>query len=90
MQIRCMRFRQRQFIYMGHIIPSQGLSADSEKLKAINDTPPPSCKQGARVQRIFGMQAIYSSLRANATIGQTFRGNSSKFNLAHILRLGRP
>ena len=29
-------------------------------------------------------------LRANVTIGQTFRGNSSKFNLAHILRLGRP
>ena len=31
-----------------------------------------------------------SVLRANVTIGQTFRGKSSKFNLAHILRLGRP
>ena len=29
-------------------------------------------------------------LRANVTIVQTFRGNSSKFNLAHILMLGRP
>ena len=31
-----------------------------------------------------------TSFRATITIGQTFRGNSSKFNLAHILRLGRP
>ena len=34
--------------------------------------------------------ASMRQLRANVTIGQTFRGNSSKFNLAHILRLGRP
>ena len=28
--------------------------------------------------------------KANATNGQTFGGNSSKINLAHILKLGRP
>ena len=33
---------------------------------------------------------VLTTLRANVIIGQTFRGNSSKFNLAHILRLGRP
>ena len=32
----------------------------------------------------------YCNLRTDVTIGQTFRGNSSKFNLAHILWLGRP
>ena len=32
----------------------------------------------------------YCNLRADVTIGQTFRGNGSKFNLVHILRLGRP
>ena len=29
-------------------------------------------------------------LRANVTNGQTFGGNSSKINSAHILMLGRP
>ena len=31
-----------------------------------------------------------SRLRANVTNGQTFGGNSSKINSAHILMLGRP
>ena len=33
---------------------------------------------------------LCSILRAIVTIGQPFRGNSSKFNLTYILRLGRP
>ena len=31
-----------------------------------------------------------TSLRANVTNGQTFGGNRSKINSAHILMLGRP
>ena len=33
---------------------------------------------------------VGKDLRANVTIGQTFGGNSSKINSAHILKLGRP
>ena len=33
---------------------------------------------------------FFSPLRANVTNGQTFGGNSSKINSAHILMLGRP
>ena len=38
---------------MGHILLSEGLEGDPNKLRAINDMPPPKIKQG--VQRILGM-----------------------------------
>ena len=38
---------------MGHIISSEGLRADPNKLKAINEMPPPTDKEG--VQRVLGM-----------------------------------
>ena len=38
---------------MGHILLSEGLGGDANKLRAINDTPPPKIKKG--VQRILGM-----------------------------------
>ena len=47
------QFRQKQVSYMGHIISSEGLQADSNKLKAINEMPPPTDKEG--VQRVQGM-----------------------------------
>ena len=37
-----------------------------------------------------GKQETACCLRANVTNGQTFGGNSSKINSAHILMLGRP
>ena len=42
------------------------------------------------MKRVLFLSKMVYTLRANVAIGQTFRGNSSKFNLAHILRLGRP
>ena len=48
-----MQLRQKQVSYMGHIISSEGLGADPNKLKAINDMPPPTDKEG--VQRVLGM-----------------------------------
>ena len=38
---------------MGHIISSEGLRADPNKLKAINEMPPSPDKEG--VQRVLGM-----------------------------------
>ena len=38
---------------MGGIISSEGLRADPNKLKAINEMPPPTDKEG--VQRVLGM-----------------------------------
>ena len=38
---------------MGHILLSEGLEGDPNKLRAINDMPPPKIKKG--VQRILGM-----------------------------------
>ena len=38
---------------MGHIISSEGLRADPNKLKGINEMPPPADKEG--VQRVLGM-----------------------------------
>ena len=35
------QFRQKQVSYMGHIISSEGLRAVPNKLKAINEMPPP-------------------------------------------------
>ena len=47
------QFRQKQVSYMGHIISSAGLRADPNKLKAINEMPPPTDTEG--VQRVLGM-----------------------------------
>ena len=47
------QFRQKQVSYMGHIISSEGLRADSNKLKAINEMPPSTDKEGA--QRVLGI-----------------------------------
>ena len=40
--------------------------------------------------RIIIESSRFKFLRANVTNGQTFGGNSSKINSAHILMLGRP
>lgn len=48
-----MQFRQKQVTYMGHVISSEGLGVDPDKLKSINEMPPPTDKHG--VQRILGM-----------------------------------
>ncbi|PFX34507.1 Uncharacterized protein K02A2.6 [Stylophora pistillata] len=47
------QFRQKRVSYMGHIISSEGLQGDPNKLKAINEMPPPTDKEG--VQRVLGM-----------------------------------
>ena len=47
------QFRQKQVSYMGHIISSEGFQADPNKLKAVNEMPPPTNKEG--VQRVLGM-----------------------------------
>ena len=39
-------FREKQVSYMGHIISSEGLRVDLNKLKAINEMPPPTDKEG--------------------------------------------
>ena len=48
-----MQLRQKQVSYMGHIISSEGLGAEPNKLKAINEMPPLTDKEG--VQRVLGM-----------------------------------
>lgn len=48
-----MHFRQKQGTYMGHMISSEGRGADPNKLKSINEMPPPTDKHG--VQRILGI-----------------------------------
>ena len=47
------QFRQKQVSYMGHIVSSEGLRADPSKLKAINEMPPATDKEG--VQGVLGM-----------------------------------
>ena len=48
-----MQLRLREVTYMGHCITADGLKADPEKTKAIQDMPPPTDKLG--VQRLLGM-----------------------------------
>ena len=48
-----MQFRQKQVTYMAHVISSEGLGVDPDKLKSIIEMPPPTDKHG--VQRILGM-----------------------------------
>ena len=43
-----MQVRQKQVNCMGHIISSEGLGADPYKLKAINEMPSPTDKEGVR------------------------------------------
>ena len=45
--------RQKQASYMGYIISSEGLLADPNKLRAINEMSPPNDKES--VQRVLGM-----------------------------------
>ena len=49
--------------YKGHIISSKGLRADPNKLKAINEMPPPTDKEG--VQRVLGMINYAQELAPN-------------------------
>ncbi len=48
-----MQLRLKEVQYMGHLISSSGLKADPSKVKAIQDMPPPTDKQG--VLRFLGM-----------------------------------
>ena len=58
-------FRRKQVSYMGHIISSEGLRADPNKLKAINEMPPPKDKEG--VQRVLGMINYMQKFAPNLT-----------------------
>ena len=62
-QKRYMQFRQKRVSYMGHIISSEGLRADPNKLKAINEMPPPTDKEG--VQRVLGMISYVQKFATN-------------------------
>ena len=46
------RFGSSKVVYLGHIICAEGISPDREKVKAINQTPPPEDKKG--VERLLG------------------------------------
>ena len=59
------QFRQKQVSYMGHIISSEGLRANPNKLKAINEMPPPTDKEG--VQRVLGMINYVHKFAPNLT-----------------------
>ena len=48
-----MQFKQRQVSYMGHMITSEGLQADPNKIEAIVKMPTPTDREG--VQRLLGM-----------------------------------
>ena len=56
-------FTQKQVSYMGHIISSEGLRADPNRLKAIKEMPPPPDKEG--VQRVLGMINYVQKFAAN-------------------------
>ena len=48
-----MQFKQQKVAYMGHVITSDGLQADPNKIKAILNMPSPTDKEA--VQRLLGM-----------------------------------
>lgn len=48
-----MQFKQQKVAYMGHVITSDGLQADPNKIKAIFNMPIPTHKEA--VQRLLGM-----------------------------------
>ena len=60
-----MQLRQKQVSYMDHIISSEGLGADPNKLKAIIEMPPPSDMAG--VQRVLGMVNYVQEFAPNLT-----------------------
>ena len=41
-----MKLRVQQVTYVGHVFTSEGLKPDPEKVRAIQDMPPPSDKDG--------------------------------------------
>ena len=45
-------FRLSKVVYLGHVISAEGISLDPEKVKAINQMPPPEDKKG--VERLPG------------------------------------
>jgi hypothetical protein len=47
------KFAQNSVVYMGHIISSEGLKVDGEKISAIINMPKPKCKKD--VERFLGM-----------------------------------
>ena len=47
------QFGMSQVTYLGHVINAQGISPDSERVRAITDMPPPQDKKG--VERLLGM-----------------------------------
>ena len=60
-----MQLRQKKVSYMDHIISSEGLGADPNKLKAIIEMPPPSDMAG--VQRVLGMVNYVQEFSPNLT-----------------------
>ena len=48
-----MQFKQQKVAYMGHVITSDGLQADHDKIEAILNMPSPTDKEA--VQRLLGM-----------------------------------
>ena len=48
-----MQFKQQKVAYMGHVITSDDLQADPNKIKAILNMPSPTDKEA--VQRLLGM-----------------------------------
>ena len=46
------RFESLKVVYLGHIISAEGISPDPEKVKAMNQMPPPEDKKG--VERLLG------------------------------------
>ena len=48
-----MQFKQQKVAYMGHVITSDGIQADLNKIKAILNMPSPTDKEA--VQRLLGM-----------------------------------
>ena len=57
------QLRQKQIRYMRHVISSEGLRADPNKLKSINEMPPPTHKEG--FQRVLGMIKYVQKFSSN-------------------------
>ena len=53
-----LRFKLQSVSYLGHVISSEGLSPDPEKVRAITEMPPPTDVRG--VQRLLGMVTYLS------------------------------
>lgn len=58
-------FCQTTLKYLGHIVGSGGIQTDPEKVKAIEELPPPTCISGVR--RIIGMAGWYGAFIPNFT-----------------------